>query len=145
MNLVIIKGNITRDPELKYIPSGKAICEFGIAVNKTWKNDSGEKMEKVTFLDVKFWGKGGEVVAQHFTKGKPILITGELDQESWDDKATGQKRSKLVINANSFEFCGGDKPTSPAPGRAEREQRQQPARQAPINDADPLDKDSIPF
>lgn len=129
MNLVIIKGNLTRDPELKYTPKGTAITEFGVAINKTWTNDAGEKKEKVTFIDVKFWGKGGEVVAQYFTKGKPILIQGELDVEQWEDKATMQKRSKVVITAQSFEFCGGDKPSTPAPGRDERQQQRPPQRQ----------------
>lgn len=146
MNLVIIKGNLTRDPELKYTPKGTAITEFGVAINKTWTNDAGEKKEKVTFIDVKFWGKGGEVVAQYFTKGKPILIQGELDVEQWEDKATMQKRSKVVITAQSFEFCGGDKPSTPAPGRDERQQRQpqrQTGRPAPINDSEPPDLDEL--
>jgi single-strand DNA-binding protein len=155
MNHVIIKGNLTRDPETRFTPSGQSITNFTVAVSKQWKNDAGEKMEKTAFIDVKFWGKGGEVVAKHLNKGSPILIHGELDQESWEDKTTNQKRSKIVVNALSFEFCGGDKAggnqqSQPQQQRQAPQQRQEPQRQAsaPVKAAngwDEEDTSSIPF
>lgn len=107
MNTVIIKGNITRDPELRYLPNGTPVCGFGIAVNEKWTGDDGQKKERVDFFDVEAWSKRGETVAQWFKKGNPILITGKLKQETWDDKQTGQKRSKIKIVLQQFDFCGG--------------------------------------
>jgi single-strand DNA-binding protein len=109
MNLVIIKGNLTRDPELRYTPNGTAISNLGVAVNESWTNDQGEKQERVHFFDVDAWGKRAEVIAQYFHKGKPILVQGRLKQESWTDKETGQKRYKVKITMDSFEFCGDTK------------------------------------
>lgn len=109
MNLVIIKGNLTRDPELRYTPKGTALCSFGIAVNEVWKNENGDKMEKVHFFDIDVWGKRAEVVTQYFYRGKPILVTGKLQLESWEDKQTGQKRNKVKITMESFDFCGESK------------------------------------
>lgn len=109
MNLVIVKGNLTRDPEMRYTPKGAAITNISIAVNEVWTDDQGEKHEKVHFFDVDVWGKRAEVVAQYFYKGKPILITGKLKQETWDDKETGKPRSKIKIVMDSFDFCGDAK------------------------------------
>lgn len=109
MNLVVIKGNLTRDPEMRYTPKGTAITNISIAVNEVWNDDQGEKHEKVHFFDVDVWGKRAEVVAQYFYKGKPILVTGKLKQETWDDKETGKPRSKIKIVMDSFDFCGDTK------------------------------------
>jgi single-strand DNA-binding protein len=109
MNIAIVKGNLTRDPELKYTPKGTAVCSLSIAVNEVWNDDQGQKREKVHFFDVTAWGKRAETVNQYFHKGKPILVTGRLQQESWDEKETGQKRSKVKIVMDSFDFCGDTK------------------------------------
>lgn len=109
MNIAIVKGNLTRDPELKYTPKGTAVCSLSIAVNEVWNDDQGQKREKVHFFDITAWGKRAETVNQYFHKGKPILVTGKLQQESWDDKETGQKRSKVKIVMDSFDFCGDTK------------------------------------
>jgi len=105
MNLVIIKGNLTRDPELKYTPGGSPVAEFAVAVSETWTDNAGNKREDVCFLDCFAWGKTAEIIAKYFTKGKPILITGKLKQDNWEDKTTGQKRSKLRVQVDRFEFC----------------------------------------
>jgi single-strand DNA-binding protein len=106
MNICIIKGHTTRDVEIRYLPNGTAIGSFGVAVNRKWKSESGEQKEEVSFFDVDAWGKMAETIAQWFRKGSPILITGRLKQETWDDKQTGQKRSKVKIVLDHFEFCG---------------------------------------
>lgn len=109
MNVFLGKGNLTRDPEVKFIPSGTAVCEFGIAISERWTDDQGNKKESTYFGECQCWGKRGETLAKFFTKGKPILIRGKLAQEEWEDKQTGQKRSKTRIKVEEWEFCGGDK------------------------------------
>jgi single-strand DNA-binding protein len=108
-NTVIIAGNITRAPELRYTPTGAAVCEIGIAVNRQWKNAAGEKMEKVTFVDCTAWAGTAETIHKHLGKGDPILIDGRLDMETWDDKKTGEKRQKLCVTVESFSFIGKKK------------------------------------
>ncbi len=107
LNKVLLGGRLTRDPEIRYSPKGAAICEFGVAVNRTWKSESGEKKEEVTFLDVTFFGKSGEAIAQYLKKGQPIFIEGRLNLAQWDDKQTGAKRSKVKVVGESFQFVGG--------------------------------------
>ena len=105
INLVVLAGNMVRDPELRYTPSGMAICEFTIANNKTWMSDN-EKKEKVNFVNCICWGKRGEVVSKYFSKGKPIQVEGELDFQSWENEK-GEKKSALKINVKDFDFIGG--------------------------------------
>lgn len=105
-NKVIMMGNLTRDPELKYLPSGMAVCELAIAVNRSWTPKGGEKKEEVSFFDCVAWGKTGEVIAEHMKKGRPILFEGSLRQERWET-ATGEKRSRVKINIDRFSFVGG--------------------------------------
>tara|TARA_R110000787_G_scaffold5230_3_gene19251 strand:+ start:117 stop:563 length:447 start_codon:yes stop_codon:yes gene_type:complete len=104
LNKVQIIGNLTRDPELKSTPKGTAVTEVGIATNRKYKAESGEQREEVTFIDVTVWGKTAEVMAQYLRKGSSVYIEGRLQLDSWDDKTTGQKRSKLKVIAQSFEF-----------------------------------------
>ena len=109
MNLVILKCNLTRNVEMRYLQTGTAIGAFGVAVNRKWKDDQGNPKEEVSFFDVEAWGKTAETLSQWFSKGSPILITGRLKQETWDDKQTGQKRSKVKIVMDKFDFCGDTK------------------------------------
>ncbi len=108
-NKVIIAGNITRAPELKYTPKGTACCKIGLAVNRQWKTEAGEKKEAVTFVDCTAWSGTAETISKHLRKGDPILIDGRLDLETWDDKESGEKRSKLAVTIESFSFIGGKK------------------------------------
>jgi single-strand DNA-binding protein len=106
-NKVLLMGNLTRDPELRYTPSGTAICEFGIAVNESWTpKGGGEKKEKVHFFNCVAWAKTAEIVAQYFKKGKPIFIEGKLSFEQWQDP-TGGKRSTVKVTVERFQFIGG--------------------------------------
>ena len=106
-NKVILVGNLTRDPELRYTPKGLAIAKIGLAVNRNWTSESGEKKEEVTFVDVDSFGRQAETLAQYMKKGSPILIEGRLRLDQWDDKQTGQKRSKLGVVVEGFQFLGG--------------------------------------
>jgi single-strand DNA-binding protein len=106
-NKVILIGNLTRDPELKYTPKGTAIAKVGLAVNRTWKNEAGEKMEEVAFVDVDCFGRTAENVGQYMRKGSSMMIEGRLKLDTWDDKQTNQKRSRLGVVAESVQFLGG--------------------------------------
>ena len=100
-------GNLTRDPEVKYIASGQAVCEVGLAVNRTWwDKQANVKKEDVTFVDVTLWGREAEVAGEYLAKGRPVLIEGRLQLDSWDDKATGQKRSKLRVVGEHMQMLG---------------------------------------
>lgn len=160
MNKVILKGNVTRNPEVKYTPKGTAVCDVGIAVNKVWYDDQQQKREEVTFVDVRFWGRHAETVGKHFNKGRPILIEGELRQEEWEDKETGKPRRKTLVVASGFEFCGevrggGDERRESQGGDAARPYRESAERkepwrpnvpQAPARPAEGgMETDDIPF
>lgn len=105
-NQVILIGNLTRDPELRVTPKGTSICQFGIAVNRTYKDDAGNSKEEVNFFDIEAWGKQGEIISKYLSKGRPLFIQGRLKQDTWDDKATGQKRSKVKVVLDNFQFIG---------------------------------------
>ena len=120
-NQVILIGNLTRDPELRYSPKGLAIAKLGLAVNRTWKTETGESREEVTFIDVDAFGRQAETICQYLKKGRPVLVQGRLKLDTWDDKQTGQKRSKLGVVLENFQFLGsrpeGEGDASPRPSR----------------------------
>ena len=108
LNKVFLMGNLTRDPQLKYLPTNNtAVAEFGLAVNRRWKGPNGEDREETAFVDCSAFGKTGELINQYFQKGKPIFIEGRLKFDSWDDKQGGGKRSKLTVVVDNFQFIGG--------------------------------------
>src|SRR3954470_12501687 len=122
-NKVILVGNLTRDPELRYTPKGTAVAKLGLAVNRNWTSESGEKKEEVTFVDVDVFGRTAENVGQYMRKGRPLLVEGRLRLDQWDDKQTGQKRSKLGVVAETVQFLGspageGGAPAAPRPARS---------------------------
>ena len=100
----IITGNLTRDPELRTTPNGATVCGFSVAVNRVYRDASGEQREDVSFIDCSAWGKLGEMIAQYAKKGTSVLVSGRLDQRSWEDKTTGQKRSRVEIVVEDFNF-----------------------------------------
>ena len=106
LNKVMLMGNLTRDPEIKYTPKGTAIANFGMAINRNYSTEGGEKREEVTFIDIEAFGRTAEIIGEYFKKGRPIFIEGRLKLDTWDDKQTGQKKSKLRVVADSFEFLG---------------------------------------
>ncbi len=102
----IITGNLTRDPELRTTPNGASVCSFSVAVNRVYKDASGEQREDVSFIDCSAWGRLGEMINQYAKKGSGVLVSGRLDQRSWEDKTTGQKRSRVEIVVEDFNFAG---------------------------------------
>ena len=150
-NKVILAGNLTRDPELRYTPAGKAIAKFGLAVSRTWTNEAGEKKEDVLFVDVDAFARQAEVISQYFKKGRPILVEGRLKLDTWDDKQSGQKRSKHGIVLESFSFIDsstgrGAEGGEGAPAAAPRP-RPAAAAAAPAGDdaPPPPSEDDVPF
>ena len=106
LNKVFLMGNLTRDPELRYTPSGTAIASFGIAINRNWSGPDGEKKEEVCYVDISMFGRRAEVINEYFSKGNPILIEGRLQFQQWETK-DGQKRNALRVVAEDFQFLGG--------------------------------------
>lgn len=122
LNLVQLMGNLTRDPELRVTPKGTVICTFSIAVNRKFKDDSGGEREEVLFADCEAWGKTGEAISKYCTKGKPLYVQGRLKLDQWEDKTTKEKRSRMKVVLDNFQFLGdgrgADKPAAPAPSRS---------------------------
>ena len=106
-NKVILLGNLTRDPQVKYTPSGTAVAEIGLAVNRYWfDKQTNSRREETTFVDVTLWGREAEVAGEYLAKGRPVLIEGRLQLDTWDDKTTGQKRSKLRVVGERMQMLG---------------------------------------
>ncbi len=114
-NKVILAGNLTRDPELRYTPKGVAIAKITLAINRTWKSETGEPKEEVTFVDVDAFGRQAEVVGQYMKKGRPFLVEGRLKLDQWEDKNTHQKQSKLKVVLEGFSFIDSNRGDSAAP------------------------------
>jgi single-strand DNA-binding protein len=148
-NKVILIGNLTRDPELRYTPKGMAIAKIGLAVNRTWRTEAGESKEEVTFVDVDAFGRQAETLAQYMKKGSPLMIEGRLKLDQWDDKQSGQKRSKLGVVVEGFQFLGGGNREGGAPSDAPRRAPAAAAAAAPAAAAEPdmppPEEDDVPF
>jgi single-strand DNA-binding protein len=149
-NKVFLMGNLTRDPELRVTPKGTPVCKFGFAVNRQFKDDSGATRDETTFVDIEAWGKQGELVAKYLTKGSPAFVEGRLKLDQWDDKTTGQKRSKLFVVLDNVQFLstrggsggGSGAPAAPSddadpagrPAQGRSDSRPAPGRDAPDED-----------
>ena len=156
-NKVILAGNLTRDPELRYTPGGMAIAKFGLAVNRKWKDSqSGEMKEEVTFVDIDAFGKQAETIGNYLKKGRPILVEGRLKLDQWDDKQTQQKRSRLGVVLEAFTFLdsgnrgeGGEGGGSPYSGGGAPSARPRPQQSAPppanTGGDMPPEEDDVPF
>ena len=143
-NKVILAGNLTRDPELRYTPKGTAVARITLAVNRTFTAEGGEKKEEVSFVDVDVWGRQAEVISQYMKKGRPLLVEGRLKQDTWEDKNTKQKQSKLKVVLESFSFIDTGRgaegaPAGPRPAAASA------APAAADTDAPPSEGDDVPF
>jgi single-strand DNA-binding protein len=106
-NKVMLMGNLTRDPEVRYTPKGSAVADLAIAVNRVYTADNGEKREEVTYVDVVLWARLAEIANQYLRKGSPVFIEGRLQMDSWEDKQTGQKRSRLRVVGEIMQMLGG--------------------------------------
>ncbi len=152
LNKVLLMGNLTRDPEVRYTPKGTAVTELGIAVNRTFSGENGEKREEVTFVDVTVWGRTAENAGQYLKKGRSVFIEGRLQLDSWEDKQSGQKRNKLKVVADNVQFLGSPRGGSgggPDEGGSYESARPSGAGRtsAPPKNAPPSepDDDEIPF
>ena len=133
LNKVMLIGNLTRDPEIRYTPKGTALAELGLAVNRRYTAENGEKREEVTFVDVTFWGRTAEIAGEYLKKGRSVYIEGRLQLDSWDDKATGQKRSKLKVIGEEMQMLGGREggPSGPSGGEDDEARPSRPAGARP--------------
>src|SRR5438270_7046013 len=150
-NKVILAGNLTRDPEMRYTPKGTAIASFGLAVNRRWKTETGEAREEVTFVDIDAFGRQAEVICQYMKKGNPFLVEGRLKLDQWEDKNTHQKQSKLKVVLEGFSFIGSNRTgdgngpaeaprtrTAPAPAAVSAPEAGEP-------EAPAVEQDDVPF
>ncbi|MGD1089277.1 MAG: single-stranded DNA-binding protein [Verrucomicrobiota bacterium] len=146
-NKVILAGNLTRDPELRYTPKGTAVARITLAVNRVYSSgEGGEKKEEVSFVDVDVWGRQAEVIAQYMKKGRPLLVEGRLKQDTWEDKNTKQKQSKLKVVLESFSFIDSNR--GDGGGAAEAPRSRPAAGSAPApeaGEAEPAQDDDVPF
>ncbi len=142
LNKVFLMGNVTRDPELRYIQSGTAVLTLGLAVNRRTKTAEGTWKDEAAFIDVTVWGKQAENCAEYLAKGRPVFVEGRLHMDQWQDKKTGEKRSRLTVTAENVQFLGAPSGRGHAPDAA------RPPRSAeepvPPEDAE-LSDDDIPF
>lgn len=149
-NKVILMGNLTRDPETRNTPSGQSVTNFSLAVNRTWKGADGQANEDVSYIDCVAWGKPGEIISQYLSKGRAVLVSGRLDQRSWDDKDSGQKRSKIEVVVEDFNFvgdgAGGGDGGGSRPASSSSSSSSKPAtKDTPEIDDKPIDLSEIPF
>jgi single-strand DNA-binding protein len=155
LNKVMLMGNLTRDPEVRYTPKGTAVAELGLAINRVYSAENGEKREETTFVDVTLWGRTAEIAGEYLKKGRPVFIEGRLQLDSWDDKQTGQKRSKLKVVGEGMQLIGsrggggeggGGGGGGEYSGGAPKSQPSAPPKQKPPADPDlEPEEDDIPF
>ena len=148
LNRVMLMGNLTRDPELRYLPSNTPVVNVGMAINRRWKNQQGESQEETTYVDCEAFGRSAEVINQYLRKGRPVYIEGRLRFDQWQDRE-GQNRSKLKVVVESFQFIdsrgGADAPEAVA-GHAPPRPAAVPAGGSPSVEAhQPVGEDDIPF
>jgi len=148
LNKVMLIGNVTRDPEVKYTPKGTAVAEVGLAISRTFTPEGGEKREETTFVDITFWGRQAEIVGEYAKKGKPIFVEGRLQLDSWEDKTSGQKRNKLRVVGEGLQLLG----SRPGGGGGGSDEESGPPAQKfskpaekPAAPASAPDDDDIPF
>jgi single-strand DNA-binding protein len=148
-NKVILLGNLTRDPEVRYTPKGTAVTELGMAVNRVYTAENGEKREETTFVDVTLWGRTAEIAGEYLKKGRPVFIEGRLQLDTWDDKTSGQKRSKLKVVGEGLQLIGSRPGGGGGGGGGDEEGSSAPrsSKSAPPPKAAPSapDDDEIPF
>src|SRR2546430_3683077 len=149
-NKVILLGNLTRDPEVRYTPKGSAVCDLGVAINRQYTLDSGEKREEVTYVDVVLWARLAEIAGEYLKKGRPVFIEGRLQLDTWDDKQSGQKRSKLRVIGETMQLLGG-RPPGAGGGASEAGEGGKESRAGKTTPPPPkpaggeADEDEIPF
>ena len=136
LNKCQLMGNITRDIELRHTPAGTAVADLGLAVNRTRTGDNGEKIEETTFVDVTLWGRVAEVAHQYAGKGKPIFVEGRLQLDTWEDKNSGEKRSKIKVVGENIQLLGSKDSSqgSSQPSQGGQQQAQPQQGKTPTDD-----------
>jgi single-strand DNA-binding protein len=146
-NQVVLMGNLTRDPDLRQIPSGQSVCTFSLALNRSYKSQDGSWQEATDYVDVVAWGPLGERVAQYLTKGRPVLVSGRLQSRQWEQD--GQKRNKVEVNASDVTFLGGrgENEGNDGPSNTAQSSNKKSGGDAPSEDLgdEPINLDDIPF
>ena len=160
-NKVMLMGNVTRDIELRYTPKGTAVADVGLAVNRVRSGENGERIEETTFVDITLWGRTAEVAHQYSGKGKPLFVEGRLHMDSWDDKTSGQKRTKLKVVADNIQLMGapgggsgsggggggqppqGGQGGNPAPQQQQQQAQQQPPQEYQQQGGSPAQGDQV--
>ncbi len=148
LNKVMLIGNLTRDPELRYTPKGTAVADVGLAINRVWNNDAGQKQEETTFVDVTLWGRQAELAEKYLGKGRGVYIEGRLQLDTWDDKETGKKRSKLKVVGENLQFLPDGKGApggGSSSGGGSQHLSNASAHEANSGPAVQEDEDDIPF
>ncbi len=147
-NKVILLGNLTRDPEVRYTPKGSAVADIGLAVNRNYTLETGEKREEVTYVDVVLWARLAEIAGEYLKKGRPVLIEGRLQMDTWDDKQSGQKRTKMRVVGETMQLLGS-RPGGGGGGGDAEEASNAPRTSKPTAPPKPApsepDDDEIPF
>jgi len=151
LNKVMLIGNLTRDPEIKYTPKGTAVTDIGLAINRVYSTEAGEKREDTTFIDVTLWGRTAEIVNQYCKKGNPLFVEGRLQLDTWEDKQSGQKRSKVRVVGEGIQLLGSKGSGSGSQSSHSGGEDEAPARQSPRpatprqEPSAPAEDDDIPF
>ena len=154
VNKVILIGNVTRDIEVKFTPKGSAVADVGLAINRKYSLDNGEKREETTFVDIELWGRLAEIAGEYAKKGSPLYVEGRLRMDTWDDKTSGQKRSRMKVVGENIQLLGGrtggggsfsSEEESASSAQSRPAARTPERRPAPAADPSAAPDDDIPF
>ena len=145
-NKVILVGNVTRDPEVRYTTGGTAVADLGLAVNRVWTDrKANERKEETTFIDVTFWGRTAEIAGEYLGKGRPAMVEGRLQLDQWEDRETGQKRSKLKVVGESLQLLGGRQESGNRPPQQHDDKPVKTPDRSFYDDAPATSADDVPF
>lgn len=145
-NKVILMGNLTADPEVRTTPSGQSVTSFSLAVNRTFRGSDGNRREETSFINCTAWGNTGETIAKYVGKGRQLLVSGRLQQRSWEDKETGKRRSAIDVIVEEFSFVNDGRGSGAnAAGGSHKASSQPPADTAEVDADEPIDLSDIPF
>jgi single-strand binding protein len=145
-NKVILMGNLTADPEVRTTPSGQSVTSFSLAVNRTFRGSDGNRREETSFINCTAWGNTGETIAKYVGKGRQLLVSGRLQQRSWEDKETGKRRSAIDVIVEEFSFVNDGRGSGAnAAGGSQKASSQPPADTTEVDADEPIDLSDIPF
>ena len=144
-NKVILMGNLTADPEVRTTPSGQSVTSFSLAVNRTFRGSDGNRREETSFINCTAWGNTGETIAKYVGKGRQLLVSGRLQQRSWEDKETGKRRSAIDVIVEEFSFVNDGRGSGANAAGSQKANSQPLADTAEVDADEPIDLSDIPF